>query len=346
MINFESEQKIFEIFKPYGICKLSDLSEKDLKEFLYLLSDTFIEPREVLGLPKEATFGPEIEVEHIKIDIARLREELIERFPGFGSVLEDASLINGAEIIPRILKDTPTDWKTLREVTKFLKARASIGKNCSGHIHYGAHMLGDDVKAWLHFFLLYGVNEFIIDRFCSGEYLTARPYKEIFAKPVSLDFIRAYEAIKGGYTSFEDVLYELKKDRNSAVNLRSVIQAAMDKFMYRNTIEFRSPDGTLDQEILQNNINLFGNIFAYCKDIAFDEERWLEQMELAVAIDVGHEEYNKIYLRQTLIFCDSVFKYNIDKIFFLVQYLKRFIEIYNIKDKSKILTPPKIKLTG
>jgi len=96
----------------------------------------------------------------------------------------------------------------------------------------------------------------------------------------------------------------------------------------KNTLEFRSPNGTIDPVIWQNNLNMLVNLLLYCKSNDFNND----------VIDKRHDKYkekynslywyNEIYIDQALELCDLIFTNNLDKINFLRQYLKSF-EICN-----------------
>lgn len=89
----------------------------------------------------------------------------------------------------------------------------------------------------------------------------------------------------------------------------------------KNTIEFRSPNGTLEPVIWQNNINFFTKMLIYCKSGDFDEDIVEKRLEF------NNQDlylYRQIFLTQALELTDLIFDNNLDKIYFLRQYLKSF----------------------
>ena len=86
----------------------------------------------------------------------------------------------------------------------------------------------------------------------------------------------------------------------------------------RNTIEFRSPNGTFEPVIWQNNLNLFTKMIEKVKTI--DVEKLYYDYFSNFSISVN--EYNKIYFEDAIRFADLIFDKNIDKMYFLRQYLK------------------------
>ena len=87
-------------------------------------------------------------------------------------------------------------------------------------------------------------------------------------------------------------------------------------------VEIRNPLSTLDYIIWQNYVNFFVHLFLYCKSNNFNEDildrRKCEIVDIAGDLD----SYDNIYLDQALELSDLIFNNNIDKIYFLRQYLK------------------------
>ncbi len=102
-----------------------------------------------------------------------------------------------------------------------------------------------------------------------------------------------------------------------------------------NTIEFRSPNGTLDNIIWQNNVNFFFKLLIYARSINYNDDL-IEKRHLT-NLDKYNELkwYDEIFLGHALELCDMIFTNNLDKICFLKQYLKSFEVRKNTKDYSK-----------
>ena len=60
-------------------------------------------------------------------------------------------------------------------------------------------------------------------------------------------------------------MYYLSNDKCKSVNFRPITTLG--------TIEFRCPNGTLNEVIWQNNLNLFVHLLLYAKSNDFDEYR-------------------------------------------------------------------------
>jgi len=331
------ENPLFKYFLPYENDKLSDMSGSELQDFLYYLNKYYLQLRTKLDFSSKVTFGVEIEFEKTK-GISELKKEMEDENIDSYSWLPklDGSLKQGLEIASPILRNSEKTWSELKKVCCIARRNGKILKNCGGHVHVGAHVLGTDVKSWLNFLKLWSVYENIIFRFCYGEYLTARnhilDYSELCIKYF---FENSLELSKESSISVKALLDIVSYERCQAVNFINVSEPL--KYRKENTIEFRCPNGTLEPVIWQNYINLFVNILLYSKSSTFNEEIILERKnKLNFQNDKETEWYlnlyNQIYLGQAIEFADLVFDTNYDKIYFLRQYLKN----YEISEKPFI----------
>ena len=101
-----------------------------------------------------------------------------------------------------------------------------------------------------------------------------------------------------------------------------------DVFNKYCSVEYRVPNGTLDPIIWQNNINFFVKLLLYCKNPNFNEDI-LNRRRMEVNGILGDiTKYSDIYIEQAIELCDMIFDNNLDKIYFLRQYLKSY-EISN-----------------
>jgi len=331
------ENPIFTFLYPDENNSLKELSIQDLKQLLLLLNNYLLEYRPYLGIPNNNSFGIEIELEkklpylfttNNKITVM-LSQYLQKQVHEWICDIDLSLNKNGIEIDSPVLYDTQTCWQDIYRCCMLLSNIGYIDEKCGGHIHVGAHLFSNDPYKWLRFFKLWAVYENIIFRFTNGSYLNTRKGINKYAEPIS---IKTWEEIRRIYYNnpifFQDELFamlkEYRKDKYQAVNLQHVNFIGRER--YGNTIEFRCPNGTLDPIIWQNNINLMLSIINAClSDDKIDEDmlfkRWIY---LYQATPNNQINYNEIYLEQALEFCDLIFNNNLDKIYFLKQYLKNY----------------------
>lgn len=323
---------IFKVISPTDNDKFLDIKGNDLLDILMFINDYYLTLRHDLGLKKSLTFGLELEFEKTsKFMVSRKLKHLF--CDNEWKVIGDSSLCRGAEIVSPILEDTFWCWEELEKVCNVAKRCGTIYKNAGGHIHVGTQILECDKEALINFLKIWSVYENVIIRFTNGEFLTQRQNMYRHAHLLAEDFaLMHYDIRKSEYLfeSFESVLNYINRGRYRAVNFRNT-QPNMDA-QVGNTIEFRCPNGTLEPVIWQNNVNLFLKLLLYCKSKKYNDDI----VEKRVKSRFYNTDYsNEICLEQALELCDMVFSNNLDKVYFLRQYLKSFEEGIDPLQKAK-----------
>lgn len=344
MSNFDlNNRKIFTYLKPDNNTMFSDFNSDDLADVLHLINQYYLEFRQKLGFSEKVTYGFELEFEYSNNKkIMKTLHTLDLDYRWY--ISHDKSLTKGGEIASPVLTNRKKDWDELKQVCEAIKQSAQISTNASSHIHIGTQVFGREKLTWRNFLLLWATYENIIFRFTAGEYINPRAGVSTYANAVSTNFMNTYNSFnwKNNLT-----LSHLKKslgyrgfnfDRYQAVNLSN----AFNRFYEydNNTIEFRSPNGTLEPIVLQNNLNFILSLIKYCKSKNFDEDTILKRHQITT---YKTYLYSNIYLEQALELADLIFKRNIDKIYFLRQYLKNFQETEYYDDFIKAKQFIKIK---
>ncbi len=331
------EDKIFELLNPTDNDKLLDLKGYDLQDFLYYLNNFYLTLRDSLGLDENVTFGMELEFERSnKALITRdlVHQNLDEEF----KVKHDGSLgMGGGEIATPVLRDLEVDWEKLEKVCKICSSHATIMGKAGGHIHIGAQILGFNTTTFLNFLKLWAVYENIIFRFSYGEFLTGRDGIKTYAYSVREKF----EDIVNRYKNSDDVsiyglLQNVVTNKYQAANFQHI--TSFNRKQERNTIEFRCPNGTLNPVIWQNNLNFFVRLIEYARSNEYNDDIVSERRNFNEDLIDNTVEYNKIYLRQALELSDMIFNNNLDKVYFLRQYLKQFESTNQPLAKAKPFT--------
>jgi len=295
------------------------MSEKDYK---ILLKDKLIEYRNSLSLPSEVTFGVEIEYENVPTDTVtcliyrerQLNQNLNKWFSKREPDLSEYNNIirenmNG-EISSPILIDNIDNWNDLKIILNLLDKKGAIITNkCGGHVNIGAHILGNNQEYWRNFLLLWVLYYKEICKFSSGEFVNLRTRRKnvlnnsIILLSKRVEFI--YEKYgKIGYflNDICDFLFDSKYDISIPIPL-----ILSDSIKEDNRIEFRIPNGTLNEEIWQNYINFFSKFVLSCKK-ELDVEKTLYKIK--------NRESSAVEL------ANYVFNDDIDKEYFLIQTLK------------------------
>jgi len=297
----------------------SKFNKKELDELISLIISFDFKLRDKLNIDKNTTFGLEIECEYANWD--KIKENKCESY----TLVEESSLCHGAELKSSILTDTYDTWIILKEMCELVLKNSILGKNSGGHIHIGCKNIIGDAKTLLNFMKLWAIYEHIILRYSYGEFTLPRQGFYTISKPVKQEYINLYSNYNKGYYDYDDLMYYLSNDKCKSVNFRPITTLG--------TIEFRCPNGTFNPVIWQNNVNLFVNILKYASSSDFDDEFISKRLNEASIID---KSSLYIYLNDALEFTDLIFDNNLDKIYFLRQYIKQF-EIGNKYERIKHL---------
>lgn len=311
---------------PYACNKFSDLKNLDLQDLIVNIENFYLIYRDTLGLPEKVTFGTEIEYE--KLSMSKVSDFLNDNMSDWESK-RDGSVNSGGEINSAVLTDTKGNWQKLASVCKFLRAnKAYTSGNAGGHIHIGAHILGNDFQNWQNFLYLYATYEHILFRFLYGDKINARHGIKDYAQPIRNELLAALN---------EDVSRRIKNiihksslsDKHQAINFLHV-QDDIGLYMYDNTIEFRFPNSSTEEIIWQNNINALTKTLLVSKNNNFDLD--YVKYQIKSQGDIGKYHYNEVCLKDALEFVDIVFDNNLDKVYFLRQYFKNLEPYFNRKE--------------
>ena len=330
------KEEIFDFIKPTDNTQLLDYKGKDLQDFIYYLNRYYLTLRDSLNLDSSTTFGMELEFEtalKLLINLDLLVTGLHPRW----RIHHDGSLgMTGGEIATPILKDTKEDWDTLKKVCRIVSHHATILAFAGGHIHVGAQIFDNDGKSFRNFLKLWAVYENIIFRFTYGNYLTGREGIPKYAFSMADTFLDRVKEYDRDNLDADFLLRTINIRKYQAVNFCHV--KFLGEEMNGNTIEFRCPNGTLDPVIWQNNLNLLVKLIEYAKSDKYDDDivskRYMERYKLPHYFS----DYNQIYLNQAIELGDIIFDNNLDKVYFLRQYLKNYQTSNEILKKSKRFT--------
>lgn len=324
---------IFSYLEPDKNTKISSLSNFDALQVISSLKEYYLELREKLNIG-DVTFGLEIEFEQANRPTIDFLINSLYRENNW-EVVDDRSLKDGGEVRTPKMIDAPFMWQDLANVCHLIEQNAVIGDNCGGHVHVCMNVLGNNTKHWLNFIKLWMAYEDIIFRFLNGEFLNARPGVYDQARPISKNLIENFERFHEciGDSNPRHLFAKLDagnsfiERRKRSVNFTNVTKVSPYQYgmvVDKNTVEFRSPNGTLDPVIWQNNVNLLVHLFMYAKSPNFNEEIINQRISyiLEEGIPYDTRKYNRVNRGQAIEFADLIFDNNLDKIYFLSQYLK------------------------
>lgn len=294
------------------------------KELLKLLDDVEILYRDTLGFSEDITFG--LEIEYIDLHYIEALKLIEKKYNKWG-YQKDETVFNsgfGGEVVSPILCDTREAWVELRDILVDLKDNfANIDDSTAAHIHVGSTIFNEDINKYLYFLKMWTVFEKEVYQFSYGEFDHMRDKYKLFSSFIRPNMVRNYYGIKkvieesnGVFIDdLHDIISFLGKFRNLGVNLRNVKEADnLDK----NTIEFRTFNGTLDKRIWQNNVNFVLNFLEYFNG-DYDKELIDYYFKKCSELppNLGCYKLDKGILLGNLIFKDDI-----DYLYYLKQYTK------------------------
>ena len=304
--------------------KLSSLRGNDLLDLLYVVENFDFNYRKKLFFDEKITFGTEIEYEHFMR--YKVNNFINYYYPEWFSK-KDSTCSFGGEIASRILNNNSLSWKELYEICYYLRSKKTdMYHKASSHVHVSDKLI-EDLNTLKIFLKLYTVFEPVYFRFACGEIMYPRKTMLKYAKPIGIHLYKNMENINKA-----EALYLMVPplDRRSSVNFDTG----------KETLEFRIFNGTRFATIHQNNINLSVNsLLAPTKNLIDEEYLDYRLKNDFLSTPENIPLYFEILLKDSLIFSDFIFDNNLDKAYFLRQYIKTFK-----KDGKMIIPEEKVKM--
>ena len=214
-------------------------------------------------LPSEMTIGIEIESEG-----ENSRKINTKMLPSGWDIHFDTTLNKGTEIVSPILHSG--DEKEISKVCNLLTSLGqSISGNCAGHIHIGADYFNNDVESFKILLEMFANAEKILFLISNkaGDIPREKSFRfaipitsKIVNKNINFDDINDVNSFSKNIHNIQDMY---AKPRYSSINFENL------NIPLQNTIEYRTPNGTLDPNVWIDNINLFGGLMIASRNISF-----------------------------------------------------------------------------
>ena len=306
--------------------KLSKLSKKSLDEYFENLSKQQLYYRDSLFLQEFVTFGIEIEYEKFKKEkVDNFTRRKLKKWQS----KDDVTLRRGGEVSSPILTDSLTTWKELREICSYLRKNNVYTRgNAGGHIHVGAHIMNADLESWRCFLKTYMIyeNEFVY--FLNGKGKLPRRTMSEYAKLVSSTYYKRLDDINEA-RDLSELYYPIMLSKKNALSFYCTKIGNTHRDVY-NTVEFRSPNGTDNELIWQNNVNTVTKLMLAARNKKIDEDFLDYKLE--------KEPTKFTDIAKALEVADIIFDNDLDKMYFLKQYRKDLSFIEEKKGKVKVMT--------
>lgn len=280
-----------------------------------------------LGLPENFKFGIELEAYNVKTkgkDSLYTGEsaEYIKSKNWHMATKREESLVGegGAELVSPILRDTAQDWENISAMCEQMKKfpgkkgdKVVADNKCGLHIHFDAECLVKDPKKMKNFLRLYAESEELLYKMCNdknnpirkgaisknfkGTHLISAMWRNGMAAPTGKKILKQIQdgTLKVSYKKFGKLRmlasrYKLDERRYAGLNLTNIGNSK------KNTIEFRMANGTLDFEIIKQNVFLYASLINTAIEMTDTPELYQDSLSEFYKTNVYEKEKVKNFL--------------------------------------------------
>lgn len=282
---------------------------------------------ETLGLPRDFKFGIELEAYNVKTKgknslYTGESAKYIKSKNWHMATKNEEMLVGkgGAELVSPILKDTEQDWKDISDMCEQMKKfpgnkgdKVVTDSKCGLHIHFDAECIAKDQNKMRNFLKLYAESEELLYKMCNDKYNPIRKgainkdfkglhiisamWRNGMAAPTGKKILKHIEngTLKVSYKKFGKLRmliskYKLDERRYAGLNLTNIGNTK------KNTIEFRMANGTLDPEIIKQNVFLYSSLINTSIKITENPKQYQDKLSEFYKTDVNEREKAQNFL--------------------------------------------------
>lgn len=283
---------------------------------------------EKLGLPKDFKFGIELEANNVKTKgknglYTGESAKYIQDKKWHMATKTEESLVGegGAELVSPILRDTEQDWENIHDICQHMKKfPGDKGKNvvadekCGLHVHFDAECLANDPNKMRNFLRLYAESEELIYKMCNDkndpiragainknfkglDHMVSSIWRNGMASPSGQKILNQIEngTLKVSYEKFGKLKmlagkYKIDERRYRGLNLTNIGNTK------KNTIEFRMANGTLNPEVIKQNVFLYASLMNVAINMTENPEIYEEKLQEFYRTDVDESKKAENFL--------------------------------------------------
>lgn len=295
----------------------------------------YVKKFEKLGLPEYFKFGIELEAYNVRTKgknslYTGKSAEYIKSKNWYMENKKQERLVRegGAELVSPILKDDEQCWEDVFAMCEQMKKfpgdkgdKVVADEKCGLHIHFDADCLMQDPNKMKNFLRLYAESEELLYKMCNDKGDSLRKgaiYRDLkgvlrtvtaiwrkgMAVPTGKKILKKIEdgTLKVSYKKFGKMKmliskYKLDERRYAGLNLSNIGNSQ------KNTIEFRMANGTLEPEIIKQNVFLYASLINTAIQMTKNPELYQDRLSMFYQTDVTEKEKAENFL--SLIMEDS-----------------------------------------
>lgn len=281
----------------------------------------------ILGLPEDFKFGIELEAYNVKTKgnnslYTGESAKYIKSKNWHMATKSEESLVGegGAELVSPILKDTEQDWKDISAMCEQIKKfpgnkgdKVVADSKCGLHIHFDAECIAKDPNKMRNFLRLYAESEELLYKMCNdkdnpiregainkdfkGIHIISSMWRNGMAAPTGKHILKHIQdrTLKVSYKKFGKLRmlaskYKLDERRYAGLNLTNIGNSK------KNTIEFRMANGTLDPEVIKQNVFLYSSLMNTAIKMTDNPELYQDRLSEFYKTDVSEKEKAENFL--------------------------------------------------
>lgn len=281
----------------------------------------------ILGLPEDFKFGIELEAYNVKTKgknslYTGESAQYIKSKNWHMATKSEESLVGkgGAELVSPILRDTEQDWQDIfsmcEQIKKFPGNKGNqviADSKCGLHIHFDSECIAKDPNKMKNFLQLYAESEELLYKMCNdindpirkgainkdfkGLHIISAIWRNGMAAPSSKKILKHIQndTLKVSYKKFGKLKmiaskYKLDERRYNGLNLTNIGNSK------KNTIEFRMANGTLNLEVIKQNVFLYSSLINTSIKMTDNPELYKDKLTEFYKTDVSEKEKAESFL--------------------------------------------------
>lgn len=280
---------------------------------------------ERLGLPENFKFGIELEADNVKTKGGLYTGEsarYIKSKNWHMATAAEEMLVSegGAELVSPILRDRKEDWQDVVDMCEQMKKfpgkngdKVVANEKCGLHVHFDAECLAKDPNRMQNFLRLYAESEELLYKMCNdknnpirkgainkdlkGIHFISALWRNGMAAPTGKKILKRIQdgTLKVSYKKFGKLRmlaskYKLDERRYAGLNLTNIGNSK------KNTIEFRMANGTLDPEVIKQNVFLYASLINTAIKMTEQPELYEDRITEFYRTDVTEKEKAQKFL--------------------------------------------------
>ncbi len=280
-----------------------------------------------LNLPEYFKFGIEIEANNVntKGENSLYKGESAKYIKGKNwhmATKKEESLVakGGAELVSPILHDSEQNWNDISDICKHIKKfpgkdgdEVVADEKCGLHIHFDADCLLKDPNRMRTFLRLYAESEEILYKMCNdknnpirkgainkdlkGIHFISALWRNGMAAPSGKKILKQIQngTLKVSYKKFGKLKmlasrYKLDERRYHGLNLTNLGNSK------KNTVEFRMANGTLNPDVIKEDVFLYASLINTAVEITKNPEQYKDKLDRFLDTDVSEQQKAENFL--------------------------------------------------